>query len=219
MLQDRPRVALHRAGGDWSIFRPNGVIYRTDVIRKHGPVPSFPGAEESHSKGVSVWRRRVFFSFDHDKDPWRANQIRDSHVVAGADLGGFFDLAEYQAARMKGAEAVKRMILRHLANSTATVVLIGSQTSLRPLVQYGIEESIKRQNGLGIRIHLLKDQFGRTSIPGRIPVVPAGIEFPVYDWDRDVDRFRKEIEATGRRADALRPLPQLNRKRTENSFR
>jgi hypothetical protein len=149
--------------------------------------------------------RRVFFCFHYDQDYWRANQVRSSHVVAGADIGGFFDPVEYQEAKGKGAEAVKRMIVRHLANSTVTVVLIGSQTTFRPLVKYGIEESIKRQNGLlGIRIHDLKDQSGRPSIPGRIPSVPAGIEFPVYDWDGDADRFGKEIEAAARRADAQR---------------
>ena len=59
------------------------------------------------------------------------------------------------------------MIVRHLANSTVTVVLIGSRTSVRPLVQYGIEESVKRGNGLlGIRIHHLKDHMGRISAAG-----------------------------------------------------
>ncbi|MGA2068024.1 MAG: TIR domain-containing protein [Thermoguttaceae bacterium] len=149
--------------------------------------------------------RRVFFCFHYDKDHWRAEQVRNSHVVAGADLGGFFSLAEYQEAQAKGVEAVKRMIVRHLANTTVTVVLIGSQTTFRPLVKYGIDESIKRRNGLlGIRIHHLKDQLGRTSAPGRVPVVPAGTEFPVYDWDGDVDRLASQIEAAGRRADAAR---------------
>jgi hypothetical protein len=149
--------------------------------------------------------RRVFFSFHYDKDHWRATQVRNSHAVAGADIAGFFNLAEYQEAKGKGAEAVKRMIVRHLANSTVTVVLIGSQTTFRPFVKYGIEESINRKNGLlGIRIHHLKDQVGQPSIPGRVPVVPAGIEFPVYDWDGDADHLGKEIEAAGRRADAVR---------------
>jgi hypothetical protein len=148
---------------------------------------------------------RVFFCFHYDLDHWRASQVRESNVVTRADRGGFFDPLEYEDAKGKGAEAIKRMIVRHLANSTVTVVLIGTRTSVRPLVKYGIEESVKRGNGLlGIRIHHLKDQMGRLSTAGRVPAVPAGIEFPVYDWDGDADRFAREIEAAGQRSQALR---------------
>jgi hypothetical protein len=31
------------------------------------------------------------------------------------------------------------------------------------------------------------------------PAVPWCVEFPAYDWDRDLERFRKEIEAAGKR--------------------
>jgi hypothetical protein len=149
--------------------------------------------------------RRVFFCFHYDLDHWRAKQVIESNVVTRADRGGFFDPLEYEDAKGKGAEAIKRMIVRHLANSTVTVVLIGSRTSVRPLVKYGIEESVKRGNGLlGIRIHHLKDQMGRVSFAGRLPAVPAGIEFPVYDWDGDAARFAREIEAAGQRAQTLR---------------
>ena len=34
--------------------------------------------------------RRVFFSFHYDNDVWRANQVRDSNVVAGMEVAGFF---------------------------------------------------------------------------------------------------------------------------------
>jgi hypothetical protein len=27
--------------------------------------------------------------------------------------------------------------------------------------------------------------------------------FPTYDWDGDLDKFRREIEAAGKRSDAL----------------
>lgn len=32
--------------------------------------------------------RRVFFSFHYDGDVWRANQVRNANVVAGADVAG-----------------------------------------------------------------------------------------------------------------------------------
>ncbi len=149
--------------------------------------------------------RRVFFSFHYDNDIWRANQVRNSNVVAGADVAGFFDHSEYEVAKKKGAEAIKKMILHHLDGTSVTVVLIGNQTANRPWVKYEIEQSIARNNGLlGIQIHHLKNQQGQTSLMGSTPTVPWNVNFTVYPWDGDLDRFRLAIETAGKRADALR---------------
>lgn len=150
--------------------------------------------------------RRVFFSFHYDKDIWRANQVRNCNVVAGTDTAGFFDHSEYEEAKRKGENAIRQMILRHLDNTTVTVVLIGTETADRPWVKYEVEQSIARKNGLlGIYIHHLQDQNGSSSFfRGSKPTVPWSTEFPAYDWDRDLDRFRREIEAAGKRSDALR---------------
>jgi hypothetical protein len=152
--------------------------------------------------------RRVFFSFHYDKDIWRVNQVRNANVVAGSDVAGFFDHSEYEEAKKKGKEGIQRMILKHLENTSVTVVLIGTETANRPWVKYEIEQSIARKNGLlGVYIHHLKDQNQQTSPRGAKPSVPWNVEFPAYDWDRDLDRFKKEIEAAGKRADALRKNP------------
>jgi antiphage defense system Thoeris ThsB-like protein len=149
--------------------------------------------------------RRVFFSFHFEKDIWRANQIRNANVVAGPDVAGFFDHSEYEDAKKKGDEAVRRLILRHLDNTSVTVVLIGAETGSRRWVRFEIDQSIARKNGLlGIYIHNLKDQNGQTTARGPKPTVAAGVEFPAYDWDGNLDRFRNEIEAAGRRSDALK---------------
>lgn len=150
--------------------------------------------------------RRVFFSFHFDRDIWRANQVRNCNVVVGTDVAGFFDHSEYEDAKKRGDEAIKRMILRHLDGTSVTVVLIGTETAIRPWVRYEIDQSVIRKNGLlGIRIHHLKDRSGNLSIvPGRTPAVPLTVEFPVYDWDGNIQRFSREIEAAGKRADALR---------------
>jgi len=149
--------------------------------------------------------RRVFFSFHFEHDSWRANQVRNSNVVAGTDVAGFFDHSEYEEAKKEGDEGIKRMILRHLYNTTVTVVLIGTHTAQRRWVKYEIEQSIKRDNGLlGVYIHHLKDRNGGTSLPGPKPSVTAGVAFPAYNWDRDLGRFSREIEAAGKRSDALR---------------
>ena len=149
--------------------------------------------------------RRVFFSFDHDEDIWRANQVRNSNVVAGAHVAGFFDHSEYEEAGKMGKDAIQRMILGHLQDTTVTVVLIGTETANRPWVKYEIEQSIARKNGLlGIYIHHLKDSNQRPSSRGAKPVVREGVDFPAYDWDKDLDRLRKAIEAAGQRAEELR---------------
>jgi len=151
--------------------------------------------------------RRVFFSFQFDHDAGRANQIRDCGVVTDPDLAGFFGQEECDDAKMHGPEGIERMIYNHLEGTSVTVVLIGTYTAERPWVQYSIARSVDRKNGfLGIYIHKLKDQSGATAERGARPEVPAKIEFPCYDWDGDRDRFRREIEAAGKRSDALRAV-------------
>jgi hypothetical protein len=149
--------------------------------------------------------RRVFFSFHYDNDAWRASQVRGSNVVAGMDVAGFFGQSEHKDAKKKGKEAIKQMILRHLDDTSVTVVLVGTQTANRPWVKYEIEQSIARKNGLlGIRIHHLKNEQRQTGFAGPMPTIPRNVTFPMYAWDGDLDRFRQEIEAAGKRADALR---------------
>lgn len=149
--------------------------------------------------------RRVFFSFHYERDIWRSNQVRNCNVVAGADVAGFFDHSEYEEAKKKGRDGIERMILKNLKNTSVTVVLIGTETASRPWVKYEIKESIARKNGmLGIHIHHLKDQDGNASFfRGTKPAVPAGIDFPAYDWDKDLDKFRKAIEEAGKRSESL----------------
>jgi len=149
--------------------------------------------------------RRVFFGFHYDRDIWRANIVRNSNVVVGADRAGFFDHSEYEEAKRQAEEGIKKMILRHLDNTTVTVVLIGTETANRPWVKFEIDESIKRKNGLlGIYIHHLKDQDGNVSPRGPKPTVPWHVDFPAYDWDGNVDKFSREIELAGGRSDLLR---------------
>ncbi len=151
--------------------------------------------------------RRVFFSFHFEKDIWRVNQVRNTNVVAGADRAGFLDHSEYEEAKKKGEEEIKRLIRNKLEGTSVTIVLIGTETASRPFVQYEIQQSIARKNGLlGIHIHHLEDQDKKFSVRGPKPTVPFGVEFPAYDWDKDLDRLRREIEAAGRRSDKLKGI-------------
>jgi hypothetical protein len=150
--------------------------------------------------------RRVFFSFHYDRDVWRANQVRNCNVVAGTEAAGFFDHSEYEEAERQGLPGIRRMIQSHLEGTTVTVVLIGKKTAERPWVRYEIAQSVARQNGmLGIHIYHLKDQDGDSALwEGKKPEVPGYIPFPTYEWDKDVDRFRRSIEDAARRAESWR---------------
>ena len=158
------------------------------------------------SRMKSIMARRVFFSFHFENDIWRANQVRNSNVVAGTDVAGFFDHSEYEEAKRKGRSEIERLIRNKLVGTTVTVVLIGAETAGREYVQYEISQSIEKRNGLlGIYIHHLKNQSGLTSPRGPIPAVSV-FAFPTYDWDGDLGRFRMAIEAAGQRSDKLRGI-------------
>ncbi len=137
--------------------------------------------------------RRVFFSFHYQNDLWRVNQIRNAHVVEGTAAAGFQDASLWKKTKLKGDAAIKRLIDDGLVGTSVTVVLIGTETANRKYVQYEIEKSIERGNGLlGIYIHQLKDRFGYASPQGRIPSALANQGAPVYYWDRNM--FGKWVE-------------------------
>src|SRR5271155_323435 len=114
--------------------------------------------------------RRVFFSFHYERDIWRTNVVRNSGVVEGTAAAGFHDASLWEEAKKKGDAAVKKLIDDGLVGTSVTVVLIGAQTATRKFVEYEIEKSIARGNGiLGIYIGGIKDQKGNTDSQGQAP--------------------------------------------------
>jgi len=132
--------------------------------------------------------RRVFFSFHYERDIWRASQIRNSWVTKpDREAAGFWDAASWEEVKKKGEEAIKRWINNQLEGTSVTVVLIGTETSEREYVQYEINQSWDRDNGLiGIYIHNIRDQKGRTDIKGKDPFVKLDYKgIKTYDWVND----------------------------------
>jgi hypothetical protein len=114
--------------------------------------------------------RTVFFSFHYQRDIWRVNQIRGIPNIIGNSAAGFKDASLWEAAKKKSDDAIKSMIDKALLGTTVTVVFIGAQTAGRKFINYEIEQSIKRGNGLvGIRIHHLKNHAGEIDNVGAIP--------------------------------------------------
>jgi len=143
--------------------------------------------------------RRVFFSFHYERDIWRATNVRNSHVVDGTAPAGFQDASLWEEAKKKGDEAIKRLINAGLNNTTVTVVLIGAETAARKWVDYEIQRSIERGNGLlGIYVDQIKDQSGAISTRGTIPKRLLDAGAPVYVWDRE--KFGVWVEAAAKKA-------------------
>lgn len=141
--------------------------------------------------------RKVFFSFHYDNDVIRANIVRNSWVTKpDTATAGFIDHADFEKLKQSGTQAVKNWIDDQLIGSSATVVLIGSETLTRPFVKYELEQSFKRGNAIiGIYIDKLKDFQGNTTTQCSIYGVEIGkkadgsvVNFSscsVYDWVND----------------------------------
>ena len=143
--------------------------------------------------------RKVFFSFHYERDIWRTNVVRNSGIVEGTSAAGFHDASLWEEAKKKGDADVKKLIDKGLVGTSVTVVLIGAETSKRKFVDYEIEQSIARGNGLlGIYISGIKDQNGNTDSQGPAPsrMITAGA--PLQYWDRS--KFREWVEAAFKKA-------------------
>lgn len=134
--------------------------------------------------------RRVFFTFHYERDAWRASQVRNSWVTKpDREAAGFWDAAEWEKVRKQGDAAIKRWIDKGLEGTSVTVVLIGTETCSRKWVRYEIQKSHEKGNGIvGIYIHNLKDQDGKTDIKGDMDSGKVDGEhdfselYPTYDW-------------------------------------
>ena len=143
--------------------------------------------------------RRVFFSFHYERDIWRTNVVRNSGIVEGNAAAGFHDASLWEEAKKKGDAEVKKLIDKGLIGTSVTVVLIGAQTVQRKFVDYEIEQSIARGNGLlGIYISGIKDSNGNTDTQGSAParLIQAGAL--CYTWDRS--KFGDWVEAAYKKA-------------------
>ena len=157
--------------------------------------------------------RKVFFSFHFDRDAWRASQIRNSNVTKD-DNAGYLDAASWEEVKKKGEDGIKNWINNQLDGTSVTVVLIGAETNTRPYVKYEIEQSWKKNNGiLGIHIHQLKNQDGKTDTKGKTnfgikfkdsngDVKWFAQRFPIYDWvdDNGYGNFGSWIESAAKKA-------------------
>ncbi len=138
--------------------------------------------------------RRVFFSFHYQRDIWRVNQIRNIPEITGSAAAGFQDASLWEEARKKGDAAIKKLIDEGLKNTSVTVVFIGYKTAGRRYINYEIQQSLARGNGLvGIQINQLKNQDGEVDPVGETPKQIEANGFKVYKYV-DSEKLAKRIE-------------------------
>lgn len=115
--------------------------------------------------------KRVFFSFHYDDvKSFRVNVVRNHHITKDAGEAGFFDASIWEDAELHGSPAIKRLINGSLMYTSATCVLIGSNTWSRRWVRYEIMKSYDRGNALfGVHINGIKDRFGNFYLQGNNP--------------------------------------------------
>jgi len=144
--------------------------------------------------------RRVFFSFHYQRDIWRVNQIRSIPNITGCAAAGFQDGSIWEEAKKKGDAAIKELIDEGLKNTSVTVVCIGEKTAGRKYINYEIEQSMKRGNGIvGIQIHHLKDQDGNTDSAGSDPYKLTSNDYKIYKYV-DHEKLAKRIEEAAENA-------------------
>ncbi|QVL42799.1 MAG: TIR domain-containing protein [Alcanivorax sp.] len=131
--------------------------------------------------------RRVFFSF-HYKYVWKVNQIRSIPNVTGTAAAGFHDASLWEEAKEKGDKKIKGMIDEALERTSVTVVFITYGTKDRTYIDYEIDQSLARGNGLvAVQIHHLKDRNGSTGSPGAIPSQIERNGFKAYKYTNSED--------------------------------
>lgn len=111
--------------------------------------------------------RSVFYSFHYQNDISRVMIVRNRWVTYGGQIvSGVIDHAEFEKIQRTGDKAIKNWIDTQLQRTSATVVLIGSETLERPYVQYEICQSINKGNAIiGVYVNNLKNLSGYTSTP------------------------------------------------------
>lgn len=138
--------------------------------------------------------RRTFFSFHYKDDVFRVNQIRSMPNVIGTAAAGFQDASLWEEAKKKSDAAIKKMIDNGLHNTTVTVVCIGPNTAGRKYINYEIDQSLARGNGLvGIQINDLVDHKGNTASVGKDPPKIEANGFKIYKYV-DKEKLAKRIE-------------------------
>ncbi|MFN8636925.1 MAG: TIR domain-containing protein [Chloroflexota bacterium] len=124
--------------------------------------------------------KRVFFTFHYqDFVDARTDVIRQHwQTTAGQPAAGFFDLSVWQHAKIAGDEGTRRLINSALERTSATCVLIGSETYARKWVRYEVMRSFRRGNHLlAVHVNHIRGKDDLVKPNGPNPLAHLGISY------------------------------------------
>lgn len=111
--------------------------------------------------------RQVFFSFEYDKDNWRASQVRNMGKVSKDST---FSDNDWEEIKYKSKTNIEQWIKNQMKMRSCVIVLIGSTTYTRDWVKYEIKEAYNQNKGLvGIYINKLEDRNEKQTVRGNNP--------------------------------------------------
>ncbi|WP_448671274.1 TIR domain-containing protein [Pseudoxanthomonas mexicana] len=97
-------------------------------------------------------KRQIFYSFHFNNDVMRVQQVRNMGLVDGNTPVSVNDWETIK----KSSASVERWIDNNMKGTSCVIVLIGTDTSKRPWVNYEIKKAWEDGKGLlGIHIHNL----------------------------------------------------------------
>ena len=157
-------------------------------------------------------KRKVFFSFHFADDAWRAAQVRNIGKIYHEVNEPATD-NDWETVKRNGDRAIQNWIENQLHGRTCTVVLIGRETHSRKWVRYEVERSWDLGKGVvGICIHSLEDQRGRTSLPGK-NFMPA----PIRYITRKEETAKKYTLGSATTSQTLSRKPSTSERNTQDS--
>jgi hypothetical protein len=111
--------------------------------------------------------RRVFYSFDYERDAIRVQQVKKMGVLAGQPILTSNKWEEVTGGTQRG---IRKYIDAQMEGKSCVVVLIGRRTAEREWVQYEIKKAWDEGRGLvGVFIHNLADMNRRQTAKGTNP--------------------------------------------------
>ena len=155
--------------------------------------------------------RRVYFSFDYQRDLHRVKQICQLPGILSRSAGGFKNPAVWRQVNSEGDAAVRGLINDALMNTSVTIVCIGFRTTFGKYLGYEIERSLEQGSGLlGVTISRIPDQKGLVDPYAPVPEIMEGTGFNVYPFTRR-DQLVAQIDEAAELA-KLDRVERLNRK-------
>ncbi|NOX82446.1 MAG: TIR domain-containing protein [Alphaproteobacteria bacterium] len=143
--------------------------------------------------------RTVFFSFRY-AHVFRVNQIRSMPNIIGAAGAGFSDSSLWESVKNDGPK-IRGMIDTALKGTSVTVVCITYGVKDRKWIDYEINASLQKKNGLlGIQLHHLTDGINPDSRVGATPTQIEANGFKVYKYSNR-ENLARHIEEAARLAD------------------